>query len=80
MLEPICLTAPLEDIKRGGGGKNSRALVASYPALTFFLKKVCCMGSLKLVELGKHIPVFDEAYEIHNMYSKRSLERLSKFN
>ena len=58
----------LEDIKRGGGGKNSHALVASYPALTFFLKKVCCMGSLKLVELGKHIPVFDEAYEIHNMY------------
>ena len=61
-------------------GKNSRASVASFPTLTFFLKKVCCMGSLKLVELGKHIPVFDEAYEIHNMYSKRSLERLSKFN
>ena len=29
----------LEDTTRGVGGKNSRALVASYPALTFFLKK-----------------------------------------
>ena len=24
------------------GGKNPRALIASYPALTFFLKKVSC--------------------------------------
>jgi len=30
----------LEDTTMGVGVKNSRALVASYPALTFFLKKV----------------------------------------
>jgi len=30
----------LEDTTMGVGGKNSRASVASYPALTFFLKKV----------------------------------------
>ena len=46
-----------------------------FPPLAHIFTK----SKLSWVELGTDIPAFKEAYEIDNMYSKRSLERLSKF-
>jgi len=37
-------------------------------------------SKLSWVELGIDIPSFEKSYEIDEMYSARSLERLSKFN
>ena len=47
-----------------------------FPPLAHIFTK----SKLSWVELGTDIPAFDEAYEVNNMYSKRSLERLKKFN
>ena len=36
-----------------GGGKNSRALVASYPTLTFFLKKALIRNYVSFFNYGE---------------------------
>ena len=44
------------------------------------LAHVFAKNKLSWVELGKDIPSFDEFYDWDKVYSKRSLERRSKFN
>ena len=46
-----------------------------FPPLAHIFTK----SKLSWVELGTDIPVFEASYAIDEMYSKRSLERLSKF-
>ena len=48
----------------------------SFPPLAHIFAK----SILFWVELGSDIPSFDEFYDMDEIYSKRSLERRSKFN
>ena len=48
----------------------------SFPPLAHIFTK----SKLSWVELGSDIPSFDEFYDRDEIYSKRSLERRSKFN
>jgi hypothetical protein len=48
----------------------------SFPPLAHIFTK----SKLSWVELGTDIPSFEEFYDRDKIYSKRSLERLSKFN
>jgi len=48
----------------------------SFPPLAHIFAK----SKLSWVELGSDIPSFDEFYDMDEIYSKRSLERRSKFN
>jgi hypothetical protein len=48
----------------------------NFPPLAHIFTK----SKLSWVELGTDIPSFDEFYDRDEVYSKRSLERRSKFN